>query len=234
MRTIHAIILGIGLALAALIFGLYFYAAKGTDDSVAVVGAATKRFDSDIVKWRITLSRQTGLADLNPGYGLIQKDLDALKAILIDKGLLAEEVSIQPINTNQTYGREGQITGYNLMQSVFVITPKLAAIEELALNPAVLSEKGMIIQYSNLEYFYSKLADIKMELLSLAAADARKRAEELSRNSGMTLGNVTSLKAGVFQITEPYSTEVSDYGMYNTQTKQKDITVTVRASFRLE
>jgi hypothetical protein len=37
----------------------------------------------------------------------------------------------------------------------------------------------------------------------------------------------------VFQITEPYSTEVSGFGVHNTATRQKEITVTVHASFAL-
>jgi hypothetical protein len=78
------------------------------------------------------------------------------------------------------------------------------------------------------------LSDIKLELLAEATKDAQKRALEIAKNSNVRLGNVTSLRVGVFQITEPFSTEVSDYGMYNTRTKQKDITVTVRASFKIQ
>jgi hypothetical protein len=37
----------------------------------------------------------------------------------------------------------------------------------------------------------------------------------------------------VFQITEPYSTDVSDYGIYSTATRRKNVTVTVTASFSL-
>jgi hypothetical protein len=38
----------------------------------------------------------------------------------------------------------------------------------------------------------------------------------------------------VFQITEPFSTEVSDFGVHNTATKRKEITVTVHATFEME
>jgi len=233
MKTGHVLILGCSLIIAALVFGLFFYHSRAVENSVGIVGAATKRFDSDIVKWRIALSRNTGLSDLNHGFAMLQSDLKALTAILAEKGIKPEEITIQPINTYPEMGRDGQKTGYNLQQSAFVITSQLKIIEDLALNPAALVEKGLIMQNSNLEYFYSKMSDIKMELLAEATNDARRRAEEMVKNSGVTLGNITSLKAGVFQINEPYSNEVSDYGMYNTQTKQKDITVTVRATFAI-
>jgi hypothetical protein len=233
MKTGHVILLSASLIVAALVFGIFFYNARSSDDTINVVGMATKRFDSDIVKWRITIGRNTGLNDISNGYLLIQNDLQFLKKLFSENGLQEKELTIQPINTLSNYSREGQISGYNLQQGVFVITSNIAAVEDIALNPAALIDKGIILQNSNLEYFYSKLSDIKMELLAEATKDAQKRASEIARNSNVHLGNVTSLRVGVFQITEPFSTEVSDYGMYNTQTKQKDITVTVRASFKI-
>jgi hypothetical protein len=233
MKTNHAIMLGASLVVAALIFGIFFYKARVSDNTIAVVGAATKRFTSDIVKWRITLSRDTGLGDVSSGYGRVQEDLGFLKSLLAKQGIAESDITIQPINTMSRYSQAGGVVGYMLQQSVFVITSKIEAIEDLALNPSVLTGRGAVLQNSSLEYFYSKLADIKTELLAEAAKDAQRRADEIAKNSGVSLGKVASLRAGVFQITEPFSTEVSDYGMYNTQTKQKDITVTVRATFKL-
>jgi hypothetical protein len=233
MKTGQVVLISASLVVAALVFGIFFYNARSSDDTINVVGMATKQFDSDIVKWRITIGRNTGLNDLSKGYLLIQNDLQFLKKLFAEKGFQEKELTIQPINTFPNYSREGEISGYNLQQGVFVITSNISAVEDLALNPAALIDKGIILQNSNLEYFYSKLSDIKMELLAEATKDARKRAEEIARNSNVHLGNVTSLRVGVFQITEPFSTEVSDYGMYNTRTKQKDISVTVRASFKI-
>ncbi len=234
MKTAHAILLGISLILAAFVFGILFYNARSTENTINVVGMATKRFDSDIVKWRLTISRNTGLNDVTRGYSLIQTDLQFLRKLLAEKDLQEKELTIQPINTMPNYSREGQISGYNLQQGVFVITSNITAVEEIALNPSGLIDRGIVLQNSDLEYFYSKLSDIKMELLAEASKDAQKRAEEIAKNSGISLGTVTSLRTGVFQITEPFSTEVSDYGMYNTRTKQKDITITVRAAFKIK
>jgi hypothetical protein len=234
MKTAHALWLGISLILAALVFGILFYSARVTENTINVVGMATKRFDSDIVKWRLTISRNTGLSDVTQGYSLIQTDLQFLRKVLAEKGLQESELTIQPINTMLNYSREGQVTGYNLQQGVFVITSNIKAVEDIALNPSDLFGRGIVLQNSDLEYFYSKLSDIKMELLAEATKDAQKRAEGIANSSGIKLGTVTSLRTGVFQITEPFSTDVSDYGMYNTRTKQKDITITVRAAFKIK
>ncbi|MCX6829050.1 MAG: SIMPL domain-containing protein [candidate division Zixibacteria bacterium] len=234
MKSGQVLLIGLSLIIAATIFGIFFYNTRVADDTISVVGAATKRFESDIVKWRVTLSRNTSPSDMTSGYNLIQKDLQFFRQLLRDKGLTESDITIQPVNTMPNYGREGQISGYIIQQELFIITSNLAVVEGLALNPMALTENGIVLQNSRLEYFYSKLSDIKMELLAEATKDAARRAKEIADNSGALLGNVTNLRAGVFQITEPFSSEVSDYGMYNTQTKQKDITVTVRASYRIK
>lgn len=234
MKTVHAVILGAALVFASLVFSVFFYAARHADNTVSVVGAATKRFDSDIVKWRLTLSRTADEKALAAGYKLLKADVEALRTILISKNIDAKEITVQPINSDRIYGPQGQTSSFNVQQGIYIITANLTAVEELALNPAALLESGVIMQNSYLEYFNSRLADIKMELLSAATLDARKRAEEIAKNSGADLGAVSSLRAGVFQINEPFANEVSDYGMYNTQAKVKDITVTVRASFTIK
>ncbi|MCI0665701.1 MAG: SIMPL domain-containing protein, partial [Acidobacteria bacterium] len=118
-------------------------------------------------------------------------------------------------------------------QSILIISPRVAEIEKLAQDPKGIFE-GVVLENSNLEYFHSDLATIKRELLKDAMLDARARADVLASASSVRISRLLNSSVGVFQITEPFSTEVSDYGMYTTSTKQKDITVTVRASFMVQ
>ncbi len=83
------------------------------------------------------------------------------------------------------------------------------------------------------EYFVSNLADIKAEMLALATADAKVRAEEIAKSSGNKVCGLLSARSGVFQIRKPLSTDVSDYGIYNTSSKEKEIAVTVTATFKI-
>ena len=231
MRRLSAIILGISFVVGAAVFGNYFYRSRAQGNTIRVVGAATKRYDSDIVKWRISVGRQTGLGDASAGYSDTRKAFEGLMAELKGAGISDKDVSVQPINRNPTYDNSGNHTGYNFNQSVYVISSDLATIEKLALNPDEMFQKGVALQSSSLEYYFSKLPDIKKELLAEATRDAKQRAVEIAKNSGSGIGSMRSARAGIFQITEPYSTEVSDYGIYNTSTRQKDVTVTVTTEF---
>ncbi|HTW91157.1 MAG TPA: SIMPL domain-containing protein [bacterium] len=231
MRTVVAAILGLSFVAGAAVFGNFFYRARAQDNTIRVVGAATKRYDSDIVKWRVSVGRNTGLGDASAGYPDTRKAFKALMAALKAAGIGDSEISVQPINRTPVTDNNGNSTGYSFSQSVYVISKDIATVEKLALNPDEMFLRGVALQSSALEYYFSRLPDIKKELLAEAARDARQRAVEIAKNSGAGIGAMRSARAGVFQITEPYSTEVSDYGIYNTSTRQKDVTVTVTTEF---
>ncbi|MBM3315648.1 DUF541 domain-containing protein, partial [candidate division WOR-3 bacterium] len=143
------------------------------------------------------------------------------------------ELATQPVNRAYTYDNDGRATGYSFTQTFDVVSPNIDTVEKLALTPDRLYEQGVGLQYSGLEYYLSRLPEVKRELLAEAMRDAKARATEMAKNSGARIGRIRSARAGVFQITEPYSTEVSDYGIYSTATRQKNVTVTVTANFSL-
>jgi hypothetical protein len=231
MKTKDIIIFGVCILIAALVLGIFFYKARFPQNTIRVTGYATKGFESDMVKWSFAVSRSAGLKDIKNGYQLLTQDMDLLITELEMNGIDTGEISIQPPSAQPQYNRDGQISGYSIRQNIFVISHNLKTVEKLALKPDFIYEKGIILEYSNLEYNYSKIADLKKELLADATKDAMNRALEISKSSGAKLGKMVSARQGVFQITEPYSTEVSDYGVYSTATKKKNITVTVTASF---
>jgi len=70
-----------------------------------------------------------------------------------------------------------------------------------------------------------------VELLANAVGDAKARAEQLAQAGGKKIGILKSASSGVVQVMSPNSVEVSDYGMYDTSSIDKEIMVTVKASF---
>src|SRR5512137_2528128 len=103
MRRFTAVILGISFVVGAAVFGNYFYRSRMQDNTIRVVGAATKRFESDIVKWRISVGRNTGLGDASAGYSDTRKAFEGLMAELKAAGISDKEISVQPINRNPVY-----------------------------------------------------------------------------------------------------------------------------------
>jgi len=228
------LLLGLSIIIAALVFGFFFYQTRSSREYVQVVGAATQGFVSDIVKWNITFEENTDLSNIRDGYRKIQEKRERLLNILNNKGISQDEININPINTQKRWNRDGEVIGYVLSQSLFLISSKVEVIEKLALNPDELLDQDIFFQVSSLEYFYSGIDNLKKNLLELATRNARERAEMILKESGHQVGKLIWSQAGVFQIIEPYSTEVESYGIYNTSSRKKEIKVTVHAQFLIQ
>lgn len=227
-----AIVAG-SLVLAAIIFGLFFKSARGTPHTISVTGSATQSFVSDVAKWRLVLSRSVADGGQTEGYAQLRADAERLRERLRAAGIADTAMSMLPPTAQPQWGPNGVRTGYNLQQPVYIISGS-PGLEQLALDPGAFTSAGTAVDQSQLEYFFTNIAQLKHSLLGAATRDAQRRAAEIARSTGDNIGGVITARAGVFQITEPYSTEVSGMGMYNTSTRAKEITVTVHASFALK
>lgn len=227
-------ILTTGIVLASIIFGLFFYNARTVDQTIRVVGYSNQKFEADIVKWSFSFSEITSLNGQKQGYADMSNKLQTIKNILNSLNIVLEETNIQPISIRKQYGQYGKIEGFVLEQKIFVITKELEKIEQITINPKKFAQQNIALESSNLEYFSTKLPEIKKKLLGAATKDALKRAKEIANSADTRINKIQSARAGVFQITEPYTTEVSGYGMYQTSTRKKNIKVTISAVFSLK
>lgn len=224
-------VLAISIIISALILGSFFYAARMEKNTVRVVGYATNDFEADIIKWTFNISVNVALNGLENGYKTIHQKLNKFEKIWKEQNIETSEFNVNPVNVNHQYGEYGKVTGYNLSQRIYLISTNLDNVEKLAINPAIFVQNGITFEYSNIEYFSSKLPEIKQQLLAKATLDARKRAEEIIGVTNSKIIKLKSARAGVFQITEPFSTDVAGYGIYQTSTRNKTIKVTVTAEF---
>ncbi len=106
-------------------------------------------------------------------------------------------------------------------------------IPQIARQSTELINQGIFIESSTPQYIYTKLGDLKIEMLAQAAKDAKVRAEQIANSTGNNIGAVRSAKMGVMQITAADSNEVSDYGLNDTSSFEKDITGVVNISFAI-
>ena len=231
--VIAAVILALGVLGGAIAFGMFFAASRSAR-TVQVVGAATRTFESDIAKWRLNLSRPIAGSDLTDGYAGLGRDVALLVERLKAAGVPDSAINLQPVSAQPQWNREGERSGFILQQPLFVLSSDVDAIERLALAPGTVLPAGVALEYSQLEYFFSGIAALKHSLLADATRDAQARAGEIVGSTDGELGEIIEARAGVFQITEPFSTEVSGGGMHSTATRRKEITVTVHARFALD
>jgi hypothetical protein len=206
--------------------------------SVTVTGAATKELRSDLAVWRLNLTRRS--PDRAEALAGVKRDLEMVRQFLQARGIPEDQISLLPVSLNVIYqvdqfGREtGQIQAYQANQTVEVKSADVDRITEAYKSTGELVEKGVELFVEPPQYFYTRLDELKLEMLAQATENARQRAERIAQKAGGRLGSLRSAKMGVFQITPVHSTEVSDYGINDTSSLEKKITAVVNVQFNLE
>ena len=108
-------------------------------------------------------------------------------------------------------------------------------IENVSREITELIQEDIRINSSAPSYYYTKLAELKIEMLANATGDARTRAEQIATNAGSDLGDLKNANMGVFQITGQYSNEDYTYGgAFNTHDKDKTASITVKLEFEID
>lgn len=233
MKNSHAIILGISIIVAFGIFGWFFLESREQQQSVRVVGYATEEFESNVVKWSVSFSDRVSLNGTQQGYKTMAAKLENFRKLWDQIGIESSEFKVFPINMNREYGQGGHI-GYTLQQRVYIISEQIDQVEKLAIDPQQFVDNGVTFDNSTMEFFSTELDEIKKQLLGKATQNAWERAEQIVSATDLKVDKLVSARAGVFQITEPYSTEVAGYGVHNTSSSKKNIKVTVSAEFLLK
>lgn len=227
--------LAIGLVLSSVIFGWFYTKTKKGDEAITVTGAAKKRIKSDLVTWSASVNYQA--PQLADAYKSLSENVPRVKQYLMSKGIPENQITISSISTQalkkqDANGAESsEITGYSLRQSVEVRSGDVEKIAQIARESTELINQGILIESGAPQYMFTGLGDLKIEMLGEAAKDAKERAEKIAASTGNSIGAVRSARMGVMQITAADSTEVSDMGISDTTSIDKDVTAVVNVSF---
>lgn len=230
-----AVILGLSIIISAGIGSYAFYQVKSLENTLSVTGSTRVRVTSDIVRWVGVFSRNIPEDSLSKGYQQISRDLDKVLEFYKENGIDTKDLIISPVSVEKPwiYNRDAP-REYILRQTVELQSKDIEKITNLAKNFQKLLDRGVIFSTQSLEYYYSKLPELRVTLLTEAMNDAKARAERIAQSTGQKVGSLKSASMGVVQVLAPNSTEVSDYGTYDTTTIEKEIMVAVRAVFVLK
>src|SRR5690606_13893654 len=207
-------------------------------DEMEATGSARMPVTSDFIVWRTQVavqgsSRQDGYAQLTQATGRVRSYLSTQG--IPDSAVTVRSVEIYPIQAYNERGQEtGQIVGYRLSQMFEVRSNDVDGVARIAEQSAELIAEGVPLMSFSPEYIFTGLNELRTELLSAATRDAAERAAAIAESAGATIGTARSARMGVFQITPRHSTEVSDYGINDTSSRDKDVTAVVRVTFGVE
>ena len=213
-----------------------------TNEIISVTGLAEKDFASDQIIWKGNYSRKK--LDLKEAYTQLKDDEIKIRTYLKAKGIVESEMIFSAVSIDKDfttrYDNEGKLldsyfTGYNLKQDVTVDSKDIEKVEKISREVTELIQSGIEFNSSSPSYYYTKLSELKLDLLAKASADAKLRAETIAKNSGSTLGKISKATMGVFQITGKNSNEDYSYGgTFNTSSKNKTAIITTKIDYAID
>lgn len=212
-------------------------------EGLSATGSASVDFESDFAIWRGEFSVHGDTS--KEAYREIQKNADLVKKYFEDNGVSAEEMTFYSVSISQLtkdiYNEAGEYVGYEddgyeLTQSFAVSSADVDKITNIANECTELIDSGVEIISDYPEYYYTKLDELKLQLIEEATQNAKERIDIMAQNAGCQTGELLTANLGVFQITGAYSsTEDYSYGgTFNTSSKDKTASITVRLNYTVE
>ena len=209
--------------------------------SIKVTGSSKTDFISDIIVWECTFGTQNMI--LEDAYDKLDQDKNNIITFLNKNNVPLEDAVFTSIKISEKHenktDRDGirfsEFSGYVLTQNLKIESKAVDEIERLSRDVTTLINKGIEIQSKKPYYFYSKLSDLKINMISKATKDAKLRAEMIAESSASILGKLLKAQMGVFQIIAKNSTENYSWGgRHNKTSKHKTATVTMKLEYAIE
>ncbi len=241
-NNLNVLIISFAIVISAYLFSNAFQNRNRNTDTISVTGLGKTDFTSDLIVWSGSFSRKS--TTLKEAYASLDTDREKIKSYLSSKGIPPKEIVFSAVNFNKdyqnTYNENGSLrqsifAGFTLTQSVSIQSKEVNKIEEISRQSSELINSGIEFYSNAPEYYYTKLAELKIKMIAEATKDASTRAKSIAENADAKLGHLKKSDMGVFQIIGQNSSEDYSYGgSFNTQSKNKTATITVKLVYQVE
>lgn len=199
----------IAFGLGGFLIGKSIENFRNEDRTILVKGFAEREVKADLAVWNI--SCQAASNDLMEGAKRIEQDQKKIVDFLISKGIGRDEIINREIRVNDRLANE--YGGNDIVNFRYVIVKVLQVrssnvdkVQEVSRLTDELVRAGVVISqndYSNnLQYYFTKLNEIKPEMLTEATQNAREAAVTFATESRVKLGKLKRASQGLFTIVD--------------------------------
>ncbi len=207
-RVVAAGILALGIAAAGWFAGRGFYQARASDRFVTVKGVAERAVEADIALWPLTIVVSND--DLAAAHEQLARNVLATQRFLSDNGIAPAQVNSQGLGVTDTranlYGSSSPGNRYTINQTLVVRSEDPKTVLSASAKVADLVAAGVVLQsggpYQTVgpSFIFTRLNDLKPDMIAEATARAREAAAKFAQDSGATVGGIRRANQGVFQI----------------------------------
>lgn len=198
-----------GLAALGYLLGKAAIEFKEYERTVTVKGLSEREFEADIVIWPIQFTEAGN--ELEALYGSVEASTQKIRDFLSGNGINPDEITFSsPSITDksaQQYGDNSRAEfRYTTIQTVTVYSKNIAAVRAVMGKLSELGKQGIVFTGDNYqsqtEYLFTRLNEVKPEMIEEATRQAREVAEKFAADSQSTLGKIKNASQGQFSIND--------------------------------
>lgn len=222
----------LGLAVAGYFVGQTLYNAKVALNTAEVKGLAERRVSADRVNWEIVYKVKGASREEIPNlYKEAEKHQQTIIGLLKDNGFDQGEVQLGVLDYEYFEFRDDNQRlvdqTHTLVGNISVETGKVELVSKVRTNVNKLIAQGIDIENQAPAYRFTKLNEIKPDMLREATKNARIAANEFAENAGVDVGGIRSARQGSFFVRDAGE----EYG--DTAKIEKDVRVVTTITFYL-
>ncbi len=208
-KSYSIIILGVLLLLAIIGAAFISFASvikfKTMDRTVTVKGLSEREYEANIVIWPIKFSETDN--NLTNLYNKIETKTKQVENFLLNNGITKEEISFSApkiIDKQADIYRQQKEneTRFIAEQTITIYSQQVKKMRKLMSQISQLGKKGIVFTSNNyeIEYKFTKLNEIKPQMIEEATKNAREVANKFANDSESKLGKIKNAKQGQFSI----------------------------------
>ena len=244
-NPLGAFAIGAALVACAIIFTGSFerVRSKPVERHLSVTGSAKRRITSDLAEWSATISTQD--RDRTVAYRQLHAHVEIAHAYLKAQGFGDAEIrlsaaSFDELSETQVTGEGAKrlerevFLGFHTTEAISVTSSDVQKVERVSREITQLLDQGITVTSNAPSYFYTKLGELKIEMLAEASKDARTRAEKMVGSAGgATIGRLVNADMGVINVNPANATSTSWDGNNDTGSLDKDVLTIVHTTYGL-
>lgn len=193
------LIFSLGVVLAGYLLGDGLRRAKMAERSVTVRGLAERNVTADLATWTISFAEE------GPELGPVQAAADgkrrAVRAFFGRMGFKPEELSDSGVGVNAFYDTNQGRQSVTVRQRMQLRTQDVAKARAAFSRQADLVRSGVALEEGGgIVYSFTKLNQIKPQMIAEGTHSARQSAEQFAKDSGTGVGGIKSATQGYFSI----------------------------------
>jgi len=238
---IGTIIIALAVIISAFLIGRSFASRNTANNTLSVTGLGEESFTSDLIVWKASFSARG--FELSAASKELELTKSKIKKYLTGKGISSDDIVFTAVDIQKEFSSNydgngnfvsSSFSGYLLSQTLRLESKEVNKIEKISREVTDLINQGIELTSNPPDYYYTKLAELKIRMIENATKDAKMRAEKIAENASSSLGNLKNASMGIIQITAKNSAE--DYswgGSFNTSSKLKTASITIRLDYSL-